>query len=546
MVRLRLHPVVHTVKGFAFISVTAVLLYFTIRKLVDTARKASRERDETAGLYRTVVEASGEGICLFDTSGRISFLNRRLAAMLGSPAEQLKGQRIQDLVEEPELLPADSAKAKLPGTQECRLRTASGYKPWVLISCTPLVRPEGTFDGHLAMFLDVTERRNLEEELRHAQKLKAVGSFVSGITHDFNNLLSIVTGYGSLLEKALPPAGEAGNAAREILGACERGSLLIRQMLAFSRKQPAIAELVNVRENVSRLAELLPRLAGENIRVAVKCEEATGFVRIGAGQIEQILMNLAANARDAMPRGGAITIATRKTEVTEAAAWAHGVAPGPYVAIRVSDTGTGIDPDLKTHIFEPFFTTKPQGAGTGLGLSTVYGIAAQNGGFITCESALGNGTTFTVYLPFTGKPPLPDTQLPAEPPRAIAGTESVLLVEDDSALRALTKHILSSHGYAVQDAAHATQALQLIESGARPDLLLTDVVMPGMSGVELADRIARSFPATLIVYMSGHAEVSDRLDGKAHIIQKPVAPDALLLQLRAILGAHAAKGHCAA
>jgi two-component system, cell cycle sensor histidine kinase and response regulator CckA len=538
----KLHPAFAMVKGVAFVWVTAYLLYFTIRRLVEAVQRTSKERDETATLYRTVVEASGEGICLLDDSGRISFLNGRLAAMLGRAAEELRGQRLRDFIDEPEL-PLHSGPAQRSETHECRLRTESDSKAWALISSTPLSSADRVHGGSLVVLLDVTERKRLGEELQHSQKLEALGSFAGGISHDFNNLLSIMTGYASLLEKRFSPGSQERNATREILSACERGSLLIRQLLAFSRKQGIVTEVVDVCGGVRRFGEVLPRIVGENIAVAIECDESTGAVRIGTGQIEQILMNLAANARDAMPHGGALTIATRTTDVGDGTAWAQGVKPGAYVAIQVSDTGTGIDPNLKARIFEPFFTTKPQGAGTGLGLATVYAIAAQNGGFITCDSSVGVGTTFTVYLPFTEGSITKDEPV-AEAPRTISGTETVLLVEDDPALRALTKHILSSHGYVVLEAANGMEAVQLMEDRhTHLDLLLTDVVMPGMSGFELADKISLKFPGTRIAFMSGHFDIPNQ--EKAYVIQKPVAPDALLLQLRAILDSRTDE-HCVA
>ena len=543
-VRLKVHPVFLTLKGVLFILVTAFLLYFTIKRLVEAVQLSLRERDETASLYRTVVQASGEGICLLDVSGRISFLNRRLAAMLGRPAEELQGKRLDDFIDQPELLIHNRGPAQQSETHECGLRTGADSKVWVLMSFTPLFSADGARCGSLAVLLDMTERKRLEEELRHSQKLEALGSFAGGITHDFNNLLSIMTGYASLLEKRFPAGSEEWSAAREILSASERGSLLIRQLLSFSRKQTMVAEVIDVRQCVSRFGEVLPRLVGEDIAVTLQLEESTGSVRTGAGQIEQILMNLVANARDAMPRGGALTIATRTTYAGTTLAWAQAVKPGSYVAIQVSDTGTGIDPRLKARIFEPFFTTKPQGSGTGLGLSTVYGIAAQNGGFITCDSTVGVGTTFTVYLPFTEKS-IPQDEPAAEAPRSVIGTETVLLVEDDPALRTLTKYILSSHGYLVIEAANGLEAVRLMEAGdTRFDLLLTDVVMPGMSGVELADKVSSAYPGTLIAFMSGHSEVANQEN--AFVIQKPVAPDALLLQLRTILDARRDGDHCAA
>ena len=242
--RFKLHPALMTIKGVAFVWVTALLLYFTIKHLVAAVQQTSQQRDETAKLYRTVVEASGEGICLLDESGRISFLNGRLAAMLGRSPEALAGQPLQDFVDGPELLLPRSGSAQESQTCECRLRTQSDSKIWVLVSSTPLFNHDRAYCGSLAMLLDVTEQKHLEEELQHSQRLKALGTFAGGIAHDFNNLLSIVTGYGSLLEKTLRPDSQEAKATREILRASQRGSQLIRHLLAFSRKQAMVDEVV--------------------------------------------------------------------------------------------------------------------------------------------------------------------------------------------------------------------------------------------------------------------------------------------------------------
>jgi two-component system, cell cycle sensor histidine kinase and response regulator CckA len=541
-----LNPAFSTIKGFAFIAVTGSLLYVTIKRLIDAVQLTSQERDETAELYRAVVEASGEGICLLDDFGRISFLNERMAAMVGRPADELQGKRLYDLVNESELLPQSTGPATQLESHQCVLRRENGEELCVLCSSTPLRHADRT-GGRLAIFVDVTERKRLEEKLRQSQKMEALGRFAGGIAHDFNNLLSIMTGYSSLLEKDLAPDSKERNASREILDACERGVLLIRQLLAFSRRQPDVTEVVKACECVNQIGRVLPRMLRDDISVSIRCDDSTGSVRIGVGQIEQILMNLASNARDAMPHGGSLTIATKTVDVEKGAAWAQGAKPGPYVTIEVSDTGTGIDPSLKAQVFEPFFTTKPPGAGTGLGLSTVYGIVSQNGGFITCDSAVGVGTTFTIYLPLSETLEEEDETTPEQAAPAISGTETVLLVEDEPALRALTKHVLSSHGYTVLEAANSAEAFQLISNGqTHVDLLLTDVIMPGMSGLELADKITRAHPGILVVFISGYADVPEQLQDKGHFIQKPLAPDALLIRLRTILDHPSGVGNPAA
>lgn len=381
----------------------------------------------------------------------------------------------------------------------------------------------------------VQEVKDLERQLWHSQKLEALGSFAGGITHDFNNLLSIITGYASILEKAVSAPGAEAKAAREILNACERGSVLVQQLLAFSRKQTVIPENVDVCESVSKFGHVLPRLVGEHIDVQVRCHPSSGTVRVGAGQLEQVLMNLAANSRDAMKSGGVLRINTSVVDVPESVAAAQSVRSGKYVLIKVADSGVGMSPELKVRAFEPFFTTKPVGTGTGLGLSTVYGIVAQNDGFLTCDSTLGSGTTVNVYLPRSERKSDGDEQ-PVSSPIRLSGSETILLVEDEPALRSLTEHILKTHGYTVLAAANASEALDLARANQQQiDLVLTDVVMPGMNGVDLAHEISRTVPGVVIVLMSGYSDVALPMDGKAHLIQKPVTPDSLLLRLRRII-----------
>jgi PAS domain S-box-containing protein len=464
----------------------------------------------------------------------MTFCNRRLASLFGSSAAALIGRTLDDLLVESSTF-EDPIKLRSPQVHELQLGDPT-HPAWVLLSCTEVRDRTGNARGTLALFLDITERKRLETELRQSQKLEALGSFAGGITHDFNNLLSIITGYGSLLAKKHPPGTQESNATREILNACHRGTVLVRQLLAFSRKQPLHIETVDVCDSVCRFAEVLPRIVGEHIEVTVNCQSDTGSVRIGAGQLEQVLINLAANARDAMKDGGALTVSTSRIEVDAEQAQVRSVNAGIFARLDVADSGTGIPPEIKARIFEPFFTTKGVGVGTGLGLSTVYGIAAQNGGFITCDSIVGVGTRFSLYFPVVSA-----TASVAEPPRtvsrgAVRGSETVLLVEDEPALRALTKYILSTHGYNVLESSNGLEALQLIQStDGIIDLVLTDIVMPGMGGVELAHKLSQFRPNIAIVFMSGYSDLPLDSANNAHIIQKPCAPDDLLTELRGIL-----------
>ena len=531
----------HTVKGLGFVWFTAFLLYLTVKRLVAAIVSSSRDRDETAELYRSLVETSGEGVCLLDPEGRISFCNERLASMLDYSAYELHGKDFPDLLPLEERAHLDRTlrkrSAEISDTYDYCLRTRSGENVWALISTTPMFSAEGDYRGSLAMILDISDRKCLEEELRHSQKLDALGRFAGGIAHDFRNLLGIAIGYGSLLKKQLPPDNSSHHAVEEILSACDRGALLVRQLLAFSRKPSAATELIDVNEDIRHLGEILPRIVGEDITVETLCENAECVIRIGAGQIEQILMNLAANARDAMPAGGKLTIATKTVLLDDGMAQTQGVLAGNFVAIEVADTGSGMSPEVKSHIFEPFFTTKPQGVGTGLGLSTVYGIVRQNGGTIACESQKNVGTTFTAYFPLISALARP-AECAREAPGTLTGSETILLVEDEPALRELLKLILSSHGYKVLEAANGAEAMEIAESFPKPiDLLLTDVVMPEVSGLVLAEQVLRTRPATRIAFMTGYTELPGELSQGAHLIEKPVTPNALLTRLRNLFDA---------
>ena len=386
------------------------------------------------------------------------------------------------------------------------------------------LRPDGTvrwltgagrvhLDGHgepvrgVGISLDVTERRLLEEQFHRAQKMEAIGRLAGGVAHDFNNLLTVILGYCELLLADLEPADFRQGDIAEIQKAGARGAELTRQLLAFSRKEIIEPTRLDLSVVVSDMLAMLQRLIGEDVGFVVKLGRELAPVKADRGQVEQIVMNLAVNARDAMPKGGTLTIATANVELDEAYAKARlDVTAGPYVALSVTDTGTGMTPDVQARAFEPFFTTKGPGKGTGLGLATVHGIALRSGGSVNVHSEVGKGTSFTVYFPRADGA---ETAIDAPPPlqaRPRAGAQTVLLVEDADALRELTRRLLERLGYAVLAAGNAEDALRVFEGNASIDVLLTDVVMPGGSGPELTRRLVERRPALKVIFMSGYTE----------------------------------------
>ncbi len=368
-------------------------------------------------------------------------------------------------------------------------------------SLTFLGRP-----AELVLVNDVTERRRLEEQLRQAGRMEAIGRLAGGVAHDFNNLLSLIIGYSELLLEGLGPVDPRRKSAEEIRAAGQRAASLTRQLLAFSRKQMLQPEVINLNEVVERTGKMLRRLIGEDIDLVTRVDPELHNVLADPGQIEQVLLNLAVNARDAMPDGGAMTIETRNVLLDEAYARLHNpLKPGYYVMIAVSDTGIGMDINTRSHIFEPFFTTKEQGKGTGLGLATVYGIVKQSDGYIWVYSEPGHGASFKIYLPPVGLT-APQASLEEGLPGA-SGGETVLLVEDEDALRQLATEFLTNCGYRVLTAANGNEALDVAAGfTGHLDLLVTDVVMPGMNGRALAERLSVARPETRVLYMSGYTD----------------------------------------
>jgi signal transduction histidine kinase len=381
--------------------------------------------------------------------------------------------------------------------------------------------------------------REREDQLRQAQKMEAIGRLAGGIAHDFNNLLTAIVGYTDIVFERLPPEDQTTRDVKEIRKAADRATALTRQLLAFSRKQFLHPTVLDLNDTVTSLLQMLPRVIGEHIETVTRLAAPLGRVKADSSQLEQVLVNLVLNARDAMPAGGTITIETANVEVTpvRVAGEGLGVKPGPYVLLTITDTGTGMDQETRSHVFEPFFTTKAKGKGTGLGLATVYGIVDQSGGAIAIDTALGRGTTVRIYLPAVSE--AAGREEPETTPANTSGTETILLVEDNDAVRELARRALRQRGYTMIEARNADEALAWVSRGERPHLLLTDVVMPGLSGPNLAARILQQQPQLRVLYMSGYsgdaAAVHGTFWGGVPLLQKPFTTSQLAARVRMAL-----------
>jgi signal transduction histidine kinase/ActR/RegA family two-component response regulator len=403
---------------------------------------------------------------------------------------------------------------------------------------------QGSTVGFEMIVEDITERRLLEDQLRQSQKMEAVGQLAGGVAHDFNNLLTVIKGNTQLLLEKVEPGDPRRSGLEQIQKAADRAASLTSQLLAFSRKQVVAFRVLDLNGVLSNMVQLLHRLLGEHIELRVMNAQNLGRVKADPGQIEQIVMNLALNARDAMPEGGRLTIETANVMLDRGFDAQHvTVKPGAYVLLSVSDTGNGIPPEVLPHVFEPFFTTKPQGKGTGLGLSTVYGIVKQSNGYIWASSE-GQGATFKVYLPRVDQP-VDRVEMPIQTPGELRGTETVLLVEDEEGVRSLIELMLQKNGYTVVEACSAEEALDFAQNDSTPvHLLLTDIVLPRMTGRELSEKIAALRPGIKTLFMSGYTDddiiKSGVLDSKAAFLQKPFSRESLLQKVREVLGRAAA------
>ena len=398
----------------------------------------------------------------------------------------------------------------------------------------------------LSVLQDITQRKQLEEQLRQSAKMEAVGMLAGGIAHDFNNLLTIINGYSHILLNAIPASDPNRSAVEQIMKAGERAATLTRQLLSHSRRQVLQPKLVNLNQLLNGMEAMLRRLIGEDIELHFAPGRDMGQVNADPGQLEQVVMNLAVNARDAMPHGGALTIETGSVELDRHYTSTHvAIQPGKYVVLVVDDNGTGMDADTRAHLFEPFFTTKARGQGTGLGMTTVFGIVKQNGGVMEVHSEPGKGTTVKVYLPQIDQPAAAETEAPVA--QAAGGSETILLVEDEEQVRNLVRDTLRREGYKVLDAPNAAEARRIGGVYAGPiHLLIADVVMPKEGGRELAASLAQCRPAMRVLFMSGYTDravANSLLTRNNAFIQKPFTPAALSSKVRDILEMNGEASH---
>ena len=499
--------------------------------------RAEQGLREAEAKYRTLVERLpiGTYINSFGTRLRPLYVSPELVGMLGYDLEEWNedgflAQIIHPLDRERVLEQVvRTHELAVPFSDDYRLRAADGRWVWVHDETVPVMDDAGERLFLQGFMLDITERKHLEEQLLHAQKLEAVGRLAGGIAHDFNNVLTAISGYADFLLARLAVGDPRREDAQEIVRAADRAAGLTRQLLAFSRRQVLQPQELDLNEAVRSVERLLGRLTGDDVELVIDLDGELVPVRADPGQVEQVILNLAMNARDAMELGGVLLLRTR-TMLVSPGEERLDLDPGRYAALTVEDTGHGIGEDVRPHLFEPFFTTKEQGKGTGLGLASVYGIVKQSGGDVEVESAPGQGARFTVYLPEAAGRPESLLDADAVPPEGRG--ETVLLVEDHELFRGLVSEVLSRAGYHVLEAEGGAEALRLLEgTGDRIDLLLTDVVMPGMSGVDLARRVRERLPAVPVLYTSGYASeggVAAEVRRSSPFIGKPFLPEALV------------------
>jgi len=494
--------------------------------------------------YQDLFENANDIVYTHDLRGRITSINRTAERLLGYSREELLDMNIATLVHpEDHALGRQMLEKKLADggstAYVMRILTRDGRLLNLEVS-TRLSGSEGRPTGVQCIARDVSERKRLEDQLRQAQKMEAVGRLAGGIAHDFNNLLMVIGGRAELLLTHNPPGDTASSHAEEISKAADRAASLTKQLLAFSRRQVIAPRVLDLNSIIEDTEKMLKRLIGEDIDVVMAMEPELGRVLADPGQIDQILMNLAVNARDAMPQGGKIIIETSNLELDEAFTSLHvGSRTGSYVLLAFSDTGCGMDAETMSHIFEPFFTTKEAGKGTGMGLSTVYGIVKQSGGYITVYSEPGHGTTFKIYLP---RIEASAVQLAsrADAEALPRGSETILLVEDDRSVRELTRALLRMSGYTVLEAKSAEEAMQVSRSfPGQIQLLLTDVVMPSSSGSELAASLHAMRPQMRVLFMSGYTDDAILHHGVLRpgvaFLQKPVRHGELARKVREVL-----------
>jgi two-component system cell cycle sensor histidine kinase/response regulator CckA len=542
----------------AVVSVTALrdaqdaIIGYLLIGTDNTARQAAA--DELHRLQSAALNAAADAIVIANRVGVIEWVNPAFTRLTGYTSEEAVGKPFRNLIRSDsnaqgffeECWETILAGRTWRGEIDNRRKDGSLYTEEQVV--TPILDASGAITHFIAIKEDITKRLQLEAQFRQAQKMESVGQLASGIAHDFNNLLTVINGMSELVLTQVGADDPIHADVQEIGRAGERAATLTRQLLAFSRQQMLEVRVMSLNTVVAGMESLLQRLLGEDIDLVVVPTPSLNRVKADPGQLEQVITNLAVNARDAMPQGGQLTIETLNLTLDEDYALQHGVAvpPGSYVLLVVTDSGVGMDEATRASIFEPFFTTKAPGKGTGLGLSTAYGIVKQSNGFIRVYSEVGKGTSFKIFLPQVTEAADADRPVPAVV--STSGTETILVVEDNDGLRKLATRVLEPAGYTVLGAATGDEALRLLERHEAPvHLLLSDVVMPGMSGRHLAEQLAQTRPGMKVLYMSGYT--SDTivrhgvLEAQMPFLNKPFTATALLRKVREVLDSEASSTH---
>ena len=498
---------------------------------------------ESEDRFQRLFEEAPVGICMLSAEGIVSSANQTLAAMLRLPVEALNGKPLLQFIQKEDQAAAETwlrqiAKGERTDSHlDIRLKGAIGLYAQIYAR---KLKAGGNFVLH---FIDLTEQKNLERQFTQSQKMQAVGQLAGGIAHDFNNLLTAMIGFCDLLLLRHKPGDPSFADIMQIKQNANRAANLVRQLLAFSRQQTLQPRILDLTDVLAELSHLMRRLIGANIELRLNHGSDLGLIQADQGQVEQVLINLVVNARDAMPAGGKLMIRTHNTVNKDSRKLANEevLPPGKWVTVEIEDTGTGIPPDVLPRIFEPFFSTKDVGAGTGLGLATAHGIVHQTGGFIDVKSTVGQGTTFTLYLPLNNAKTASSKQAAPEEKPAMAdltGSSRILLVEDEDAVRTFSARALSNKGYEVVDAPSAAAALQLLEEGRiDPEILVTDVMMPEMDGTTLAKIVREKYPHIKIIFISGYAEdrFKEHLGGGVYFLPKPFTLKQLATKVKEVI-----------
>ncbi|HLI82417.1 MAG TPA: response regulator [Bryobacteraceae bacterium] len=520
------------------------ILSFVILALVVTWLTSAWQ--DSRRLLVSTLSSIGDAVLATDSEGRINFINPVAETLTGWPAHSARGKQVKEVIR---LIDARSREPiENPLTRALRERvmvtvpesplllSRGGSEIPIEHTAAPIREDWGEVRGGILVFRDISKRRQLEEQVTHAQKMEAVGRLAGGVAGDFNNVLTVISGYAELLRAEIPANHQLRRFVEEIIYAGERAAALTRHLLAFSRGPAAQPRILDLNAILSDLEPMLQRLLGQSIELVLLPSPHLGRIAADSAQIEQVIINFATNARDAMPEGGKFVIESENIELDTASGRKLDLPPGPYVLLAISDTGTGMDAETRSRLFEPFFTTKDPGKGSGgLGLATVYGIVKQCGGQITVYSQPGCGTIFEMYLPRAA-----EAGEPAQKKLSPKGSETILLVDDEDGVRQLVSAVLKSNGYDVLEAGNASAALATYEkNGHKIDMVLTDVVMPQMNGFELGRQLATRAPSLKILYMSGYRDNPGEAAAETPraFLHKPFTPDVLLTKVREVLDA---------